>query len=485
MSVRALLVLLVAALSSAPARSAEMARSAEIQMPAGRFGTVAVYTPATDPTSLALFVSGDGGWHLGVVSMARALVDQGAVVVGIDIRRYLDSLRAQAASEHCQSPAADFENLSHSVQKQLGLRAYLPPVLVGYSSGATVVYAALAQAPQGTFAGAISMGFCADQDFGGATLCPGAGLEYRPAKHGTLMLEPARRLTDPWIAFQGQADQVCSAAAVDQFAARVAGAQVVRLPKVGHGFSVERNWLPQFRQAYTGVVGRSADPSFMANAAPVAKAQIDDLPLVEVAATHGTGHVAMLLTGDGGWAGLDRELVATLAAHGTSVIALDSLRYFWRKRSPAEAADDVARVLHQYGERWHASEFWLIGYSFGADVLPFIATRLPRDIQSRIAVLALLGPASTASFEIHVADWLPGADRGGLALAPEIAQLGAVPILCVHGAGEKDSPCPALSERLVSSVEIGSGHHFSGDYAALAEQIAAFAQRHGAARRLR
>lgn len=464
MNVRAFLVLVVAALSIEPARSAET------QIPVGRFGTVTVYTPATAPTSVVLFVSGDGGWHLGVVSMAKALVDQGAVVAGIDIRRYLDSLKL-AASGQCQSLAVDFENLSHRVQKQLGLGAYLPPVLIGYSSGATVVYAALAQAPQGTFAGAISMGFCADQDFGGAALCPGAGLEYQPAKHGALIVAPARHLSDPWIAFQGQADQVCSPAAVDEFAAHVAGAEVVRLPKVGHGFAVERNWLPQFREAHAHVVARSV------NTVPAAQTRVDDLPLREVAATNATGRVALLVTGDGGWAGLDRELAATLAAHGTPVVALDSLRYFWQKRSPADAAADVARVLRQYSERWHASEFWLIGYSFGADVLPFIATRLPRDIQSRIAVLALLGPASTASFEIRVSEWLPGTQGGELALPPEIARLGSVPILCLHGAGEKDSACPALKEPFVTSAEVGRGHHFSGDYAALAQQIMAFAQR--------
>ncbi len=464
MNARALLVLLLAALPVAPARSAET------QLPAGRFGTVTVYTPATDPTSVALFVSGDGGWHLGVLSMAKALVDQGAVVVGIDIRRYLDSLKLTGSGQ-CQSLAADFENLSHRVQGQLGLRSYLPPVLVGYSSGATVVYAALAQAPQGTFAGAISLGFCADQDFGGAALCPGAGLEYQPGKHGTVIVEPAHHLTDPWIAFQGQADQVCSAAAVDQFAARVPGAEVVRLPEVGHGFSVVRNWLPQLRDAYARVVARSRSPI---SAPPTS---VDDLPLHEVEATNATGRVALLVTGDGGWAGLDRELAARLAAQGTPVVALDSLRYFWQKRSPEDAAADIARVLRQYSERWHARELWLIGYSFGADVLPFIATRLPRDIQSRVAVLALLGPAPTASFEVGVSDWLPGRHAGELALVPEIAQLTTVPILCLHGAGEKHSACPGLKEPFVTSEEVGRGHHFSGDYAGLARQIMAFAQR--------
>ena len=76
----------------------------ETQMDAGVFGTVTIYTPEGKPDGVALFISGDGGWELGVVSMARNLVSsQNAVVVGIDVRRYL----AQLAKPHngCRSLA--------------------------------------------------------------------------------------------------------------------------------------------------------------------------------------------------------------------------------------------------------------------------------------------------------------------------------------------------------------------------------------------
>ncbi|HEY2338996.1 MAG TPA: AcvB/VirJ family lysyl-phosphatidylglycerol hydrolase, partial [Steroidobacteraceae bacterium] len=114
------------------------------ELHAGRFGTVQVYVPTGAPASAAIFVSGDGGWELGVINMARALRAMGALVIGVDVRQYFASLgrAAQGAEAHCQMIAADFESLSHQVQKQIGLREYHVPVLVGYSSGATVVYAA-------------------------------------------------------------------------------------------------------------------------------------------------------------------------------------------------------------------------------------------------------------------------------------------------------------------------------------------------------
>ena len=176
----------------------------------------------------------------------------------MDIRQYFSSLGKVAARGNapCQMIAADFETLSHQVQKQIGLDEYVVPVLVGYSSGATVVYATLVQSPPGTFGGALSLGFCADQDFVGVGLCPGAGLRYRTNKEHELVFEPATNLKQPWIAFQGQKDEVCSPQAADVFAAKVANGEIVRLPAVGHGFSVERNWMPQFRDAYARLSAR-------------------------------------------------------------------------------------------------------------------------------------------------------------------------------------------------------------------------------------
>src|SRR6266567_9235097 len=91
----------------------------------GRFGTVSVYRGRGEPRNVALFISGDGGWNLGVVSMARRLADKNSVVAGIDIRHYLAQL--ERAEQECVSPAADFENLSHYLQSKLGLKRYLEP----------------------------------------------------------------------------------------------------------------------------------------------------------------------------------------------------------------------------------------------------------------------------------------------------------------------------------------------------------------------
>jgi type IV secretory pathway VirJ component len=53
-------------------------------------------------------------------------------------------------------------------------------------------------------------------------------------------------------------------------------------------------------------------------------------------------------------------------------------------------------------------------------------------------------------------------------------------VLCIYGAGETDSICPGLpaapEHTYITLAEVGKGHHFSGEYAALAERILSFAR---------
>src|SRR5207244_6308079 len=101
------------------------------------FLRVRLYVAVSEPDQVVLFISGDGGWNLGVVAMAERLRDLGALVIGIDIRTFISSLEATTA---CAYPAGGpLEDLSHAIQIHRKLRAYKPPVLIGYSSGATLV----------------------------------------------------------------------------------------------------------------------------------------------------------------------------------------------------------------------------------------------------------------------------------------------------------------------------------------------------------
>ncbi|HEY7996387.1 MAG TPA: AcvB/VirJ family lysyl-phosphatidylglycerol hydrolase, partial [Steroidobacteraceae bacterium] len=211
-----------------------------------------------------------------------------------------------------------------------------------------------------------------------------------------------------------------------------------------------------------------------ANPASALAPQIGDLPVQEVAASGNAAEFALLLTGDGGWAGLDQELAARLAASGVPTVGLNSLKYFWKARTPEEATRDVARILRHYLAAWHKERVLLIGYSFGADVLPFVVNRLPAELRAHIVSVSLLGIDASASFEVRLSDWVGGEDAG-LQTGPEVTRLG-LPVLCLYGAGEQDSICPGLPPGSATREQVGTGHHFGGEYGTLAERILSFAR---------
>lgn len=459
----AFLALALASLASTAARADEPAT-----VSFGRFGAVALVRPAGTPSEVVLFLSGDGGWNKGVVEMAGALAQRGALVLGIDSARYLKAVAR--SNEPCTYPAGELEGLSQSVQKQLGLPRYTVPVLVGYSSGATLAYTALVQAPANTFRGAISLGFCPDLPVS-RPFCKGHGLVSHPARDGKwTAFEPAAEISAPWIALQGDADKVCDPKQTAEFVGRVPRAELVSLPKVGHGFGNDARWHPALLDAFAKLAATAPAP-------PTLAADVSDLPLVEVPAPGSPDpRLALIVSGDGGWASIDREVGGVLVQDGVAVVGLDSLQYFWKKRTPDGSADALARIARHYLGAWHKEKLVLVGYSRGADVLPFMASRLPDDLKQRVALVALLGPALSVEFEFHVADWLRESHSPAtLPTGPELPKLRGLKLICVYGHGESESLCRTLDPALGEAIEVPGDHHFDGDYAGVARRILAAA----------
>jgi type IV secretory pathway VirJ component len=204
-----------------------------------------------------------------------------------------------------------------------------------------------------------------------------------------------------------------------------------------------------------------------------------DVPVVELPAAAPGDTLAVIYSGDGGWRDLDKQIGEALTRDGIPVVGIDSLRYFWRARRPEGLAHDLRRILAHYGGLWGTRRTMLVGYSFGADVLPFIVNRLPPEVRRGVVQVSLLGLSSRATFQFHVTDWLRTAPRpNDPAILPEAARLDLRRVQCFYGADETDSLCPELGRRGAEVVRTSGGHHFDGDYAALARRI-----RDGLARR--
>ena len=212
----------------------------------------------------------------------------------------------------------------------------------------------------------------------------------------------------------------------------------------------------------------------LAAAASAQSGGVADLPLVELPADSQRPYLAVLLTGDGGWADLDRQVSARLVAAGVPVVGWNSLKYYWVQRSPEEASRDLERILVHYLAKWSKTRVVLVGYSRGADVLPFLASRLPPGRLKQVRLLALLGPATSNRFEPLASAYTHlGAQAPELPTAPELGKLRGMRILGFYGADETDSLCKVTTPDLMECIQLPGSHHFGGAYAQIAERILA------------
>ena len=213
-------------------------------------------------------------------------------------------------------------------------------------------------------------------------------------------------------------------------------------------------------------------------------------PAADVAAPAGDGDVLTILySGDGGWADLDKQLGNAFVARGIPVLGINAFKYFWRMRSPDVAAAQLDALMTKYLDQWHKRRVWLVGFSFGADVLPTIIDKLSPENRARITQLVLLSPSRDTSFEIQFEGYMMAQGRFKAfvktlseklnevphypALPPVVALDRQFPVVCYYGLDDKgDSLCtePGLPA-WIKVYGMPGGHHFDEGYQALAGQM--------------
>jgi Type IV secretory pathway, VirJ component len=331
------------------------------------------------------------------------------------------------------------------VQRKMNLSDFLFPVLLGYAEGGTLVFVAEAEAPT-NFLGAVSLGFCPTLPISGP-LCPGWGFHGKPGNDGkSETILPTLDLRYPWVVLEGTGATSCQPEAF-----------VKRVPR---GIYVEAD-----AKNATSQVNFQVNQLLQTIHAPAANTGLADLPIFELNGNGSGDSILILISGDGGWVSLDREIGNYLFGKGVSVIGFDSLRYFWKGKTPQEAARDIKRIMAYYLQAWHKKKVILAGYSMGADVLPFIVKRMhPRDLKE-VSAVALIGPSSKADFQTGplMADEEPGKAKQ---IFPALRNLTDLRLVCIGGSLERPpSLCERLQEDKKMSKEIEiqflpSGHMF-------------------------
>ncbi len=440
-------ILAVSLLSFLPSLGLKtVAHAEDPALDTGMIPSPVILLPDGDPQALVVLLSDAPGWQTTDQSEAERLQSNGAIVVGIDTPKYIASLAEDKGD--CIYTVSDIEALGRQLQRKAGNANFLPPVVAGRGEGGALALAILAQTPKATIGQTLALDpeagipltkqFCtpADKKVDGDRMIYGLTPGDLP--------DPATVLFSPAATAQARAhvsDLLASHPDIDQR-------------------DIETDPAKAFSDTIDELVAAGN-----ATETPLG------LPLTVLDATPTRDTMAVIYSGDGGWRDLDSQVGTNLQAAGIPVIGVDSLRYFWSKKTPEQTSEDLATIIHTYEKRWKVKHVLLIGYSFGADILPAAYNGLPDKLKSRVAQVSLLALSHEADYEVSVSGWLGTGGSGGADPLTDVAKIDPALVQCMYGTDEDDDACKDLVGGPVETIGIKGGHHFDGDYPALAKRI--------------
>ncbi|HQU54788.1 MAG TPA: AcvB/VirJ family lysyl-phosphatidylglycerol hydrolase [Saprospiraceae bacterium] len=171
--------------------------------------------------------------------------------------------------------------------------------------------------------------------------------------------------------------------------------------------------------------------------------------------------LVFFLSGDGGWVHFCQPFSDKMAQLNMPVIGIDSRKYFWNEVPPEKAARELAPVIREYLKKWNRKSILFSGFSFGADVAPFIYAYLPEDLKEKIKLVVLMSPAKTTDFQVHYIDMMGmGTDSYSNDVMKAMDAINRVPVLCIYGDEEKPIFPQGFNHPNIKVETVNGSHHF-------------------------
>jgi type IV secretory pathway VirJ component len=177
----------------------------------------------------------------------------------------------------------------------------------------------------------------------------------------------------------------------------------------------------------------------------------------------------LLLSGDGGWTEIEENLSAELVGYGLTVIGVDSRLAFDRDRERAEIARFLERLTGP------GTGLIIVGYSFGADLLPIVWPALSHSVRDRAVRVAMIAPSQEGALHVDPTGRYDAAFGPTIPLELNAQHVPLSRLVCIFGVQEKlsgYSSCTNPSLDPAERVELPGGHDLGHNYADIAGAIA-------------
>lgn len=182
--------------------------------------------------------------------------------------------------------------------------------------------------------------------------------------------------------------------------------------------------------------------------------------------------IIFYLSGDAGFNTFSTTFSQELYRKGYDVFVLNSKNYFWTKKTPDQSSKDSENYLKQVLKNRKNKKIIIIGFSYGADVAPFIYNRFDADFQKNIQSLIIIGPSKVNDFEIHLKEYITGKMEYGFSVVNEINKIKKVPFtLVVSDFEEIHFPLKEITLKKYQFLHLKGDHHYDGNTKMLADSI--------------
>jgi type IV secretory pathway VirJ component len=188
-------------------------------------------------------------------------------------------------------------------------------------------------------------------------------------------------------------------------------------------------------------------------------AQSSQLPVMEWKSASETPFI-FYISGDGGLNSFSTSLCKEINDGSFHITALNAKSYFWDKKTPQQTANDISAYLDNAFAARKNQQLVIAGYSFGADVVPFIINSLPERVKKKLISVILLAPSRTTDFEIHILDMFGSASKRNMNVINEINKMNVPKLATIIGVEEDIFPVKEIKLPHYHNETLPGHHHF-------------------------